>query len=94
MSQKSADPRKGRNTLDGKYILRGKVGWSLLVLMGVCCGVIAFLPDRWHLAQVVAAMLQMFCTGVVAALYLPIWQQVEPDVDEPTSEIRQPPSLE
>ncbi len=94
MELKSADSGKGRNTLDGKFILRGNIGWGLLVVMGICCAVIAFLPDQWHLAQIIAAMLQMFCTGVVAALYLPIWEPIAPSQDESAVELRRAPSVE
>jgi hypothetical protein len=87
----------GSNSLSGRFMLRPALGWGLLLVMGTCCAVLAFLPQQWRLLQTVAAMLQMFCSGVVAAALLPVWQPV-PGATAPAAAreaaARRRPSLE
>jgi hypothetical protein len=64
-------------TLNGRYALRGPLGWWLLGAMIVSCLAIAFLPDEYRLLQNIAALVQTFATGIVAAQRLPIWEPVK-----------------
>jgi len=76
------------HVLEGRYRLRGPLGIGLFALMLGCCLAIAFAPEGWRLLQWIAALLQMFLTGVAAAQRLPIWESV------PRIPGREPPSAQ
>lgn len=64
-----------------RFRLRMKAVWCLLVGMLACCVLlwISPFPEEWKPLQNLAAILQAFMTGLVAAQWLPIWEPQPPD---------------
>ena len=69
-----------RYILNGRYRLRLEIGWALLAAMVLCCMLLSIphLPEDWRPLQNLAAVLQAFLTGLVAAQWLPIWEAKPP----------------
>jgi hypothetical protein len=66
-----------RHQLQGQFRLRTEVGWALFAAMVLCCLCLALgdLPDSWRPLQNIAALVQAFASGIVATLFLPIWDR-------------------
>lgn len=77
--------------LSGRFRLQTEVGWALFALMVLCCLCLSLaqLPEGWRPLQNLAALLQAFASGLVAAQWLPIW-----DRDSPSSSGRVEPTMD
>ena len=73
-----------------RFRLRTNAGWFLLAGMAVCCLLlyISPFPAQWRPLQDLAAVLQAFLSGLVAAQWLPLWEA------EPSNPPRVAPSTE
>jgi hypothetical protein len=78
-------------TLSGRFQLRAEFGWALFAAMVLSCLCLSLvdLPGSWRVLQNVAALVQAFASGVIAAQWLPIWeaapeapgQRIQPSAD-------------
>jgi hypothetical protein len=79
-----------RRPLGGRYRLRLEIGWALLAAMVLCCLLLSVphLPEDWRPLQNLAAVIQAFVSGLVAAQWLPLWEEA------PAAGERVPPSTD
>ena len=73
-------PAQGAHILNGRFRLRQEIGWAVLAAMVLCCLLLSIphLPEDWRPLQNLAAILQAFLTGLVAAQWLPLWEAEPP----------------